>query len=264
MNLAESSQESLRRLFLSGFTARDVAEPLISFDDCSRAEEVLQTMSQQDFDIVGIRQNGQLTCFVEKASLQTGNCREVMKPIEPGMCLPDSAVLKQVVTGLSQQPRLFVTFLGQIRGIITPTDLQKPPLRMWLFGLITLIEMRWNRMIQLHFPGDGWKSSLSEARLAKAELLQVERGRRNIHVDLLSCLQISDKGQIIVKNRELLERTKFASRRQAEEVVKRFEALRNNLAHSQDILAEDWESIVLLAENLEFVLSGPESKPNSS
>ena len=35
------------------------------------------------------------------------------------------------------------------------------------------------------------------------------------------------------------------------------EKLRNNLAHSQDIVTNDWETIVALAENLDDVLEGP-------
>ena len=39
-----------------------------------------------------------------------------------------------------------------------------------------------------------------------------------------------------------------------DEVVKSFETLRNNLAHSQDIVAFDWDTIVGLANNLERVI----------
>jgi hypothetical protein len=35
------------------------------------------------------------------------------------------------------------------------------------------------------------------------------------------------------------------------------EKLRNNLAHSQDIIAGDWDTIVALAENVASILDGP-------
>jgi hypothetical protein len=74
---------------------------------------------------------------------------------------------------------------------------------------------------------------------------------------LLDCLQFSDKGQIIARNEEIRGLTQFQSRRQVEQIVKQLERLRNNLAHAQDIIATDWDTIVLLAENLDDILLGP-------
>jgi hypothetical protein len=119
---------------------------------------------------------------------------------------------------------------------------------MWLFGIVTLVEMRFAELIERHCPADGWKKYLSEARLQKAESLLAERGRRNQTVQLFDRLQLSDKGQIIARNEEVRRRTVFASRSQAEEVVKRLEQLRNNLAHAQDILTSDWNTIIQLCE----------------
>ena len=39
--------------------------------------------------------------------------------------------------------------------------------------------------------------------------------------------------------------------------MKMIEKLRDNLAHSQDIISDDWDVIMNLAENFEKVLSGP-------
>ncbi len=74
---------------------------------------------------------------------------------------------------------------------------------------------------------------------------------------MADCLQFSDKAQIIARNEQLRTMTRFESRRQVEEIGKRLEKLRNNLAHSQDIIVDDWHTIVLLSENLDSVLNGP-------
>jgi hypothetical protein len=65
---------------------------------------------------------------------------------------------------------------------------------------------------------------------------------------LFDCLQFSDKGQVIARNEEVRKFTVFASRRQAEEAVKKLEQLRNNLAHAQDILKSDWDTIIQLCD----------------
>jgi len=123
--------------------------------------------------------------------------------------------------------------------------------------MITLIEMRFARLIGQLCPEDGWKQFLSEARVQKAEELLAERIRRDQNLELLDCLQFADKGQIVARNQDIRRLTQFQSRRQLEQVVKQLERLRNNLAHTQDIISTDWETIVLLAENLDSVLAGP-------
>jgi hypothetical protein len=138
--------------------------------------------------------------------------------------------------------------LGSVGGIITLADLQKPPVRMWLFGLLTLIEMRFTELIEKHCPADVWMNHVSEARIAKARDLLAERLRRNQSLQLFDCLQLADKGQIVARNENIRNDTVFASRRQAEEAIKMLERLRNNLAHTQDIVVSDWNTIVRLCE----------------
>jgi hypothetical protein len=119
---------------------------------------------------------------------------------------------------------------------------------MWLFGIVTLIEMRFTELIERHCPGEAWQSYLSEGRLEKARRLLAERRRRMQSLTLMDCLQFSDKGQIIARNEEVRRLTVFGSRRRAEEAVKELEQLRNNLAHAQDILSTDWETIIQMCE----------------
>ena len=155
---------------------------------------------------------------------------------------------------LNQAPFLFVNYLGQVGGIVTRADLQDPPVRMWLFGLITLIEMRFLELIELRFQDDAWQKYLSTNRLEKAISFREERQRRNQDPRLLDCLQFSDKAQILVRDEFLRDQIGFASRRRGEETIKNLEKLRNNLAHAQDIVELDWETIVGLSENLETVI----------
>ncbi len=70
----------------------------------------------------------------------------------------------------------------------------------------------------------------------------------------MDCLQFSDKAQIVVRNEALRSQAGFASRKRGEAVIKDLEALRNSLAHAQDIIAFDWGVIVQLSENLDRVI----------
>ncbi len=258
MNWNASTSESLRRVFSEGFLARDIAEPLISFDTCTATSEVMEVMEEQAFDVVGIRKQGVVVGYIKREDLSGATCGEKKRAIEPTQTIFETASLTDVVLGLVNTPRLFVRVLGAVGGIVTMSDLQKPPVRMWVFGMITLMEMRATRVIEFKCPDESWKQYLSEGRLQKAEALLEERRRRNQSLALIDCLQISDKGQIIARNADIRRMTRMQSRRQAEDAIKMLESLRNNLAHSQDIISCDWETIVGLCKDMERVVSGTE------
>ena len=258
MNWNASTIENLRRVFTDGFVARDIAEPLISFDASTAVSEVVGLMENRNLDVVGVRKEGVVVGYVEWADLSGKHCGEHIRAIEAAS-ISETASLADVVLGLANSPRLFVRVLGAVGGIITMSDLQKPPVRMWLFGMVTLLEMRTTRVIELKCPGDSWKQYLSESRLQKAQELLEERKRRNQNLELIDCLQISDKGQIIARNEEIRCLTRMQSRRQAEQAIKMLESLRNNLAHSQDIISCDWETIVWLCKDMERVIGGTDA-----
>ena len=55
MNWNASTIDNLRRHFTEGFAARDIAEPLVSFDACTAVSEVMELMDKRTFDVVGVR-----------------------------------------------------------------------------------------------------------------------------------------------------------------------------------------------------------------
>lgn len=258
MLFPSSAVQSLRRVFQHAFTVCDVAEPLASFDETTSADSVRECMEASRFQVAGVRRSGRVQAFIQIADLGSGPCSDYQQDFDEAMIIPDSLPLVELVQRLSDQQRLFVSVLGQVGGIVSRSDLQKPPVRMWLFGMLTLIEMRTTRLIDRGCPDNTWQAFLSDARVQKSQDLMTERARRNQEVSLLDCLQLSDKLQIVSRNEDLRRHTRFQSRRQMDESIKLLERLRNNLAHSQDIIADDWGTIVALSENFENVLNGPQ------
>ena len=257
MPLNGAVTQRLRRVFTDGFSVRDIAEPLAAFDSTASAATVRAAMEASGYVAAGVRENGIVVGYLEQAELGNGSCIDFVKPFEDACVVLDTTGFAEAILALTSTPRLFVSVLGDVGGIVTRTDLQKPPVRMWLFGMVTLIEIRFTQMIERNWSADTWKQFLSEGRVRKAEELHAERTRRNQQIRLLDCLQLSDKGQIIARHEALRKTTLFESRRQMDQAVKDLERLRNNLAHSQDIVNSDWEMILALSQNLDQVLEGP-------
>ena len=263
-NPTDPTEESLRRVFLEGFSAGDLAEPLASFDSTTDVQVVRDFMVNRPLRVVGIRVNGLITGYVEQDGIDDRPLSEQLIPFADAIVITSAAPFQDIVARLNQDRFLTVTALGQPVGAIVRNDLEKAPMRMWLFGMVTLVEMRITRIVRESYGNEALAEILTTSRYEKAVQLQTERSRRNRSVDLIDCLQFGDKGQLLARSAELRERYWNRSRKWIEKVVKELERLRNNLAHSQDIITENWEAIVRLSETLDRILEAPEDLPAKS
>jgi hypothetical protein len=245
----------LHRLFFDGFTAMDLAEPLVSFDADADASRVRQFLLSKSFDLVGIRQAGLVRGYARCEALTSGTCGEHLVPFHPeDDLLPETASLVDVVRSLAINRQCFITILDQPTAIITLDDLEKPPMRMFLFGIITISEMMMTDFLRSKYTDTSWHGLLSENRLFKAKALKEERDRRGHPVELIDCLQYGDKGWLLSYDEEFRQQMGFASRREMREALKEMETLRNNLAHTQAIIPSGWERIVIACSRMEHNL----------
>ena len=235
--------------------AIDIAEPLVSFDTDKCAVDTLQFMNKNDLEVVGVRREGVVAGYVQPQDLIGGKCGDHMHCFDKGIVLAETSFYPEVIDCLSRSRYCFISVFGSVGAVITQNDIQKPSVRMWLFGMITIVEMFIIRKVETKYPQSTWQRELTPERLKKAEDIQNERKRRNQHVTLLDCLQLGDKIKIIMKDPEMREDMGFESKRTVEKVTKDFESLRNNLAHAQDIITYNWDSIVLIAKRLNKIMT---------
>lgn len=253
MRRSLSYRSSVRRFFHSGFTAEDIAQSLISYDAARPAAEVKARMVLNTLRVAGLRFDGYVVGYVFRDDLDEGRCIEHLRPIEDAQLLDHEAPLHEALVRLADREFVFVRTLGEVGGIITRSDLGKPPVRMWIFGLLTVLESAFARHIRRRFPDEGWRSHLSSNRRRRAEHLQTERRRCKEAADVVDCLQFADKAQILFKNPGAREELGIRSWTAGKQLIKELERLRNALAHAQDIVGS-WETIARLATHIDAVL----------
>jgi hypothetical protein len=242
------------RLFTRAFTARDIAEPFPSFDNATSAIKASEIMQARGWSAAGLRSEGFVTGYVRAEDLTGGFCDQHLRAFARGQIVQADASLSDVIFVLTRHRACYVDMLGDIAGVILREHIQKPVVRMWLFGMITMVEMNFTRRIADCHPNDSWRPLVTDSRLDKAQALYEERRRRGQHPTLLDCLQLSDKIKILIKDPEQLAWMGFESRRVAKNAAKEFESLRNNLAHTQDIVSNDWPQIARMTQRIEFLL----------
>ncbi len=245
---------SLQYYFRESVCVTAIAEPLVSFDRERPSVEVRDYLLARNFDVVGVRVGGMVVGWSAREDLSTGICAEHTRLFERPDIVQSTDHLADLIHRLSEREQLFVSSLGAVAAIVTRADLQKPPVRMWLFGLVTVLEDSFLKLLKQRYPNQGWRSIITKNRLKHAERLQYERARRNQSLDLESCLHFSDKADILLRDSSVREHLGFTSRRQARESLWEAEHLRNQLAHSHDIVTSSLPAIVNLASRVDRIL----------
>ncbi len=253
----EALQLRMKKLFTEGFTVLDIAEPLLSFDAPAEAAAALAAMERSRDPVGGVRRDGRVSGYVRASDLQSGGaCADHVREIDPARVVLHRASLPEVVERLGEgREYCFVSVLGQIDAFVVRAHFEKPPARMWLFGMITIAEIFLTETIESLYPDDIWTDLVSTGRMRKARELHAERTRRQQPVRLVDCLQLSDKMQLLVREEEWREEFGFSSRRDGERWIKELGSLRNNLAHTQPIVPLNWKMIVEAAGRVDRIVA---------
>ena len=157
---------------------------------------------------------------------------------------------------LQTKQGVFVLVATDVKGIVTRADLNKPPVRVYLFGLVSLLEMHLGFWVRRTYDGDSWKERLGKKRLDAANALQAERQARNEEITLFDCLQFCDKRDLFLAGRDLRAKLDLGGKKHVDSLLKKAEDLRNRLAHSQQDLVQgtSWQSLIEVVEGLEALV----------
>ncbi len=249
-----SMQQRMKKLFTEGFSVMDIVEPLPVIDSRRPAGDALAVVEKTRLPLLGVVEEGRISGYLRLEDISDGECGSAARSFDEMPVLEETASLPAAFEALAESPYCFVRIEGEVRAIIGRMDIQKAPVRMWLFGMVTIIEMFLSRIISDAYPDSGWREMLTSNRLKRAERLQHERSRRGEGVRLIDCLQLSDKANIVMKDPELFSMLRFESKRSAQKAVKEFESLRNNLAHSHD-LSLNWDTILQISRDIDIIVT---------
>lgn len=260
MKHSKSSFSDLHRIFNQSITAREIAEPLVSFESDRSASQVNRFMNEHDFDVVGVRHEGAMLGYVVRNSFKGESLSDHIISFDEEVLLNENEPLLNALKFLKDKGWVFIRFLNNPVGIITLSDLQKAPVRMWLFGIISLLEMRLLQRIREAYPDEEWQGYLSTKRIDAARGIHSERRKLNEAIDLAECLQLCDKKTIYGKSKNLKALHPFDSKGRWDNFMKKVEDLRNAIAHSNSIAFGSWLEVTQLVKEMEDCLSLLEDK----
>lgn len=238
-------QARMSKILKEKFQAMDIARPLPLFEHSEKID--FDKLEQHEY--VGFVENGKPRSYLELVD----ESKTVMS-FAPEDCVDYEIPMKDILLMLAEKKVVFLKTLGRVNAYVTLEDIQKAPVRMWLFGMLTIVEMFMSRVILSHFEADEeWEKYVPKGRLDKAKELLEERIRRGQNPPLLECLQYGDKAEIFIKDDNLREQYITQSKTAVRKLIKDIQELRNSLAHSQPIL--NWESVIGFAQRVDIVLT---------
>jgi hypothetical protein len=248
----------LRSALGIGVTANTIFEPLQSCLSDAPAHEIALLLEKRGFDVVGVQfaPKGPVVGFVTAKSLRDGIIRNYTEPLHAEHLVSEATPLGQLLSLLRSKERVFVLVGAEVKGIITLADLNKPSVRVYLFRLLSLLEMHLRFWVFTTYGPNGWQEMLNGERLVAANTLHAERRKRNEEITLLDCLQFCDKRDLVITNADLRAKLGLGSKSSSASLFRRAEELRNNLAHSQQDLVQgrSWPELIEVAERLEAVV----------
>lgn len=160
---------------------RHIAVPLETCGVNDDGKVVRNRMEEKHFDVMGVLENGIIRGYVRQKSLGTGKCGSQCKSFGPSDIIASTTSLVELLPLLQTRPFVFILDRTKVNGLVTRADLEKSPVRMLLFGLVSLLEMYLLSMVRVYYPGDSFRDRLKPYRLAKAEGLLAARPVSHSH-----------------------------------------------------------------------------------
>jgi hypothetical protein len=239
--------QQLLDLFEKHLTVMAMAERLLIFN----IENYRKEMEERRYETAVLSQNGQLLKF-DKGDIHP-------QVISTADTLPSHTSLFETYAKLLEKRRYFILTPQGITHIVTRSDLDKIPLRLGIFGLLSVFETFLKEKVRTDLR-DGWESSLTEQRLGYAQALFKEKIRKNEDIDVIQCLQLGDLRTIFSKEKRYKNLLPLLKREKYDQNLRAIVRLRDALAHAQPSLPYSWPEIYELVTFMKAIMQQPTSQ----
>ena len=230
----------------------------VGFDPAASEHEVIDVLRSHDFDIGPVWVNGVIVGFVRAADLDSRRT----DPIEPRFRRLDGSVLVRadatvgkLMGWLQERPFLFVVDRNEVVGLVTPSDMNKQPGRVYFYLLIADLEVLAAQAIRTSYTNqEDALSKLSRDQRRKAARLLAAQRDGDVEADAVAVLDFGDLLAIIGATPELRSIFAPAIAEQWDARSRELRRLRNDVMHMGRSLATDRKSSLERLTRLDGVL----------
>ena len=159
----------------------------------------------------------------------TKKVKDYFYPISEKLIIGGNSTIIDFLKNVENEPFKLVISKSNVSGFVTYSDIQKIPVRVSIFSLITELEIIISNFISNKFHNDDWMDHLSTGRVEKIKEKIKEFKDNDNYVSKIIYTELPDKLDIISKLK-LLNISRKELKKQFNEITK----LRNKVAHASD------------------------------
>lgn len=220
---------------------------LYSFRLREKVSNVLEKMEAHNFDVAPVAENGSVQWFVQRKALKAQNSstflKEVAESIMVKYVISEQTKIEELLDLLTKQDFFFVIGKKEVTGLITAADLNRRPVKLLFYLLISELEARLIEMIKHRFP----QITDSFKHLRPAQKMEIEgylegsrRGDSEISVE--QYFSTSHVMTIVVEDSILREQLGYRSKKQARKNLDPIVSLRNKIMHPRSLIKDREET----------------------
>jgi hypothetical protein len=206
----------------------------------------------EDFDQIPVRKGNSIIGVVTREC--AGLIKKCYYLLDESMLISAQEPLTQFIPLMAEPPPYRLVLQGgNIRGIVTRSDLLKLPVRLFAFTLVTHLELLMTDIISEKYPDQQdepqWLQYLKEPRQEKVKEKHQSRKQENLDLPLLESTDFCDKREIVRQICSLPSRNRFK-----EDLEKIEKYLRNTISHAASYARNDQEMerfihLIILTQN---------------
>lgn len=251
-------------LLIEGISIDSIAE--FDLETCREDEtvgDVLKRMRQMGIDQMPV--SPERTHYIAREGLEqlgaeTPIRETVKKPIDPPLLLAGGTSLLEAYPLFKEEAFLFLLRGNRVEGIATRGDFQRAPFRIYLFGLLSLLEMGMTRLVLEVYGDQDWKSLPgAEDAVKEAERwYNPAKNRGEEPRTQFEVVGLAKKLDVLKGADRALERFNEEHRQLILTInPESVKTLRDNLAHAKDLTngfqPRRWEQVFELAQHLQVL-----------
>jgi hypothetical protein len=256
MTRLRSYSRSMREVFEESVSVRYLASALASYDAERTATKIRDWMVRKDYHHIGVRRDGIVVGYALRDQLAHGILGDHLVEFAEEDVVSGQMPMLEALERVRDRRRVFVSVLGEVSGIVTRSDVTKPPVRLWLFGLVMIFEMQISRLIRARYPEDSWVPLLSSSQVKDAKKNQAALSAQGTEMELADLLTLSAKQHLLTSSADLMEMLDLGTQ-EGQALIGRVRQLRNGLAHVHDI-SHHWPEFLDVARAVEDVIERAE------
>jgi predicted transcriptional regulator len=145
----------LKSIFTDNITTRLIFEPIYCCKIDDNVLDVKNKLNEMDFDTAGVHnENGEFVGYVLRNKLTDIPIKNSLLPVDLSNIISDSTPLVELFTIFTKNEFCFIVQSNKVTGIVTRADINKPIVRIYLFGIISLLELHLNFWIRKIYKND--------------------------------------------------------------------------------------------------------------